>query len=88
MNICIPAYQVASSSIALGLSWWLSIILVLIGNLIILIPILLNSKAGAKYGIPFPVYARASFGLKGAHLPVILRAIIGTVWTGILIWII
>ena len=87
MNICIPAYQVASSSIALGLSWWLSIILVLIGNLIILFPVLLNSKAGAKYGIPFPVHARAAFGLRGAQFPVILRAIIGTIWTGILTWI-
>lgn len=87
MNICIPAYQVASSSIALGLSWWLSLLLVFIGNLIILIPIILNSKIGAIYGIPFPVQMRISFGMRGAQLPVILRAIIGTIWTGILTWV-
>jgi len=87
MNICIPAYQLASSSITLGLSWWVSLLLVFLGNLIILVPILLNSKVGVKYGIPFPVYSRLSFGIKGAQIPNVLRSIIGAIWTGILIWI-
>lgn len=87
MNVCIPAYQMASSAISMGLSWWLSLMLVFVGNAIILIPILLNSRAGIKYGITFPVHARSVFGLRGAQVPVILRSIIGAAWTGILIWV-
>ncbi|MCL2355266.1 MAG: cytosine permease, partial [Oscillospiraceae bacterium] len=87
MNICIPAYQMASSAIAMGLSWWLSLVLVFSGNLIILIPMLLNSRAGIKYGITFPVYARSVFGIRGAQIPVIIRSVIGAAWTGILIWL-
>jgi len=87
MNICIPAYQMASSAIALGLSWWISLSLVFLGNLIILVPIQLNSKVGTKYGIPFPIYSRLSFGIKGAQIPNVLRSIIGAAWTSILIWI-
>lgn len=87
MNVCIPAYQMASSAITMGLSWWLSLVLVFVGNTIILVPILLNSHAGIKYGITFPVHARSVFGLRGAQIPVIVRSIIGAAWTGILIWV-
>ena len=86
MNVCIPAYQMASSAITMGLNWWMALLLVLLGNLIILIPIQLNSSVGTKYGIPFPVFARLSFGLRGAQIPSILRSILGAGWTGILIW--
>lgn len=86
MNVCIPAYQMASSAITMGLSWWMALLLVLLGNLIILIPIQLNSHVGTKYGIPFPVFARLSFGLRGAQVPSVLRSILGAGWTGILIW--
>ena len=86
MNVCIPAYQMASSAVTMGLSWWLSLLLVAIGNFIILIPIALNAHVGTKYGIPFPVYARLSFGMRGAQIPSVVRSIIGVGWTGILIW--
>lgn len=86
MNVCIPAYQMASSAVTMGLSWWLSLLLVGLGNLIVLIPILLNAHVGTKYGIPFPVYARVSFGMRGAQIPSIVRSVIGIGWTGILIW--
>ena len=86
MNICIPAYQMASSAIAMGIDWGMALSLVLLGNLIILIPIQLNSYVGVKYGISFPIYARLSFGIKGSNIPTLLRTIIGLFWTGILMW--
>ena len=86
MNVCIPAYQMSSSAVSMGLSWWMSLLLVALGNCIVLIPILLNAHVGTKYGIPFPVYARTAFGLRGAQIPSIVRTIIGIGWTGILIW--
>ena len=69
------------------MNWWQSILTILIGNTIVLIPMILNGRAGAKYGIPFPVFARASFGIKGANIPAMLRAIIACGWFGIQTWI-
>lgn len=79
----IPTYLMAGGFITLGLSWWEAILTVLVGNLILLVPILLNSQPGTKYGIPFPVFARASFGVVGAGLPALLRALVAAGWFGI-----
>jgi NCS1 family nucleobase:cation symporter-1 len=79
----IPTYLMAGGFIVLGMSWWEAILTVLLGNLIVLIPILLNSHPGTKYGIPFPVLARASFGVVGAGLPALLRALVAAGWFGI-----
>ncbi|MCY0881075.1 MAG: NCS1 family nucleobase:cation symporter-1, partial [Firmicutes bacterium] len=75
--------MMAGGFIALGMNWWEAILTVLLGNLIVLVPILLNSQPGTKYGIPFPVYARASFGVVGANIPAVLRALIAAGWFGI-----
>ncbi|MDR1893966.1 MAG: NCS1 family nucleobase:cation symporter-1 [Spirochaetales bacterium] len=87
MSVCLPTYMMASSGMSLGLSWWQSLLNILIGNLIVLIPMQLNSHAGTKYGIPFPVFARLSFGIRGAHLAAIARAIVAAGWFGIQCWI-
>lgn len=87
MSLCIPTYMLASSLIEGGMNWWQAILTVFLGNAIVLIPMLLNGHAGAAYGIPFPVFARASFGLKGANIPAILRAIVACGWFGIQTWI-
>ena len=87
MSLCIPTYQMASSLISKGMNWWQSILTIFLGNLIVLIPMLLNGHAGAKYGIPFPVFARASFGVRGANVPAMLRAIVACGWFGIQTWI-
>ena len=87
MSLCIPTYTMASSLISKGMNWWQAILTILLGNLIVLIPMLLNGHAGAKYGIPFPVFARASFGTKGANIPAMLRAIVACGWFGIQTWI-
>lgn len=87
MSVCLPTYMMASGGMAAGLSWWQSLLNVLLGNLIVLIPMQLNSHAGTKYGIPYPVFARLSFGIKGSHLAAIARAIIGAGWFGIQCWI-
>lgn len=79
----IPTYLMAGGFIVLGLSWWEAILTVLLGNLIVLVPILLNSQPGTKYGIPFPVLARASFGVVGAGIPALLRALVAAGWFGI-----
>jgi nucleobase:cation symporter-1, NCS1 family len=87
MCLCIPTYMLASSLIQGGMNWWQALITVLLGNVIVLIPMVLNGHAGAAYGIPFPVYARASFGLRGANIPAMLRAIVACGWFGIQTWI-
>ncbi|MDA3615852.1 NCS1 family nucleobase:cation symporter-1 [Polluticaenibacter yanchengensis] len=87
MSLCIPTYMMASSLIQGGMSWWQAIMTILLGNIIVLIPMILNGHAGTKYGIPFPVFARASFGVFGANIPAILRAIVACGWFGIQCWI-
>ena len=87
MSLCIPTYMLASSLIGGGMNWWQAILTIFLGNTIVLIPMILNGHAGAKYGIPFPVFARASFGTRGANIPAILRAIVACGWFGIQTWI-
>lgn len=87
MSLCIPTYMLASSLIGGGMNWWQAILTIFLGNTIVLIPMILNGHAGAKYGIPFPVFARASFGIKGANVPALLRAIVACGWFGIQTWI-
>ncbi len=83
----IPSYALAASLIALGMDWVQALLTITIGNLIVLVPMLLNSHAGTKYGIPFPVFARAFFGMRGANLAALLRAFIACGWFGIQTWV-
>jgi NCS1 family nucleobase:cation symporter-1 len=87
MSLCIPTYMLSSSLIEGGMNWWQAILTIFLGNTIVLIPMILNGHAGAKYGIPFPVFARASFGTKGANIPAMLRAVVACGWFGIQTWI-
>jgi len=87
MSVCIPTYMLASGLIAGGMSWKQAIGTILLGNLIVLVPMILNAHAGTKYGIPFPVYVRASFGVRGANVPAVLRALVACGWFGIQAWI-
>jgi NCS1 family nucleobase:cation symporter-1 len=87
MSACIPTYMLASSLIAEGMNWWQAVLTIFLGNTIVLIPMVLNAHAGTKYGIPFPVYCRASFGLLGANVPALLRALVACGWFGIQAWI-
>ncbi|MGD0872339.1 MAG: NCS1 family nucleobase:cation symporter-1 [Bryobacteraceae bacterium] len=87
MSVCIPTYMLASGLIAGGMSWVQAIGTILLGNLIVLAPMLLNAHAGARYGIPFPVLVGASFGVRGANIPAVLRALVACGWFGIQSWI-
>lgn len=87
MSLCIPTYMMASSLIQGGMNWWQAIFTIFLGNSIVLIPMVLNGRAGAKYGIPFPVLVRSSFGTSGANIPALLRAIVACGWFGIQTWI-
>ena len=87
MSVNIPTYMLASAMIAGGMNWKQAILTVFLGNLIVLVPMLLNAHAGAEYGIPFPVFARASFGVLGANIPALLRALVACGWFGIQTWI-
>ena len=87
MAHCIPTYMLASGLIAEGMNWWQALITVLLGNTIVLVPILLNSHPGTKYGIPFPVFARAAYGTIGSNLPALMRALVACGWFGIQAWI-
>ncbi|GAA4425959.1 NCS1 family nucleobase:cation symporter-1 [Actinokineospora soli] len=83
----IPSYTLAAGLIALGMDWVQAFLTITLGNLLVLIPMLLNSHAGTKYGIPFPVFARAFYGIRGANVPALLRALIACGWFGIQTWI-
>ena len=87
MSVCIPTYMLASGLVAGGMNWWQAILTIFLGNVIVLIPMVLNAHAGAKYGIPFPVLARASFGTLGSNIPALLRALVACGWFGIQTWI-
>ncbi len=87
MAHCIPSYTLASGLIALGMSWLQAFLTITIANVLVLIPMLLNSHAGTKYGIPFPVFARAFYGVRGANLAALLRAFVACGWFGIQTWI-
>ena len=87
MSMEVTTYMLASSLIAGGMNWKQAIATILLGNLIVLIPMILNAHAGAKYGIPFPVFVRAPFGVRGANIPAILRALVACGWFGIQSWI-
>jgi NCS1 family nucleobase:cation symporter-1 len=87
MAHCIPTYMMASGLISAGMNWWQALITILLGNTIVLAPILLNSHPGTKYGIPFPVFARAAYGTVGSNLPALMRAIVACGWFGIQAWI-
>jgi NCS1 family nucleobase:cation symporter-1 len=83
----IPAYLLASGLVAIGMNWLQAFVTITLANLIVLVPMLLNSHAGTKYGIPFPVFARAFYGVRGANLPALLRAFIACGWFGIQTWV-
>jgi len=87
MSVCVPTYMLASGLIAGGMNWWQAILTILLGNLIVLVPMVLNAHAGTKYGIPFPVLVRTSFGVRGANIPAVLRALVACGWFGIQAWI-
>jgi len=87
MAVCIPTYILASYMIKSGLSWQAALVIIGLANLIITVPMVLNGHAGVKYGIPFPVLGRASFGINGIHIAAIVRAIVACGWFGIQTWI-
>ncbi|XP_008241348.1 PREDICTED: purine-uracil permease NCS1 [Prunus mume] len=83
----VPTYYLAGSLVDLGMAWWQGIATVVAANIILLVPLVLTGHPGTKYGISFPVLARSSFGIYGAHIPTLLRALVGCGWYGIETWI-
>jgi nucleobase:cation symporter-1, NCS1 family len=87
MAVCIPTYMLAAGMVEMGMNWWQATLTVMVGNLIVLIPMILNGHAGTNLGVPFPVLVRASFGIRGAHVPSIARSLVACGWFGIQCWI-
>ena len=87
MSVVITTYTLASGLISAGMNWYQALFTILLGNSIVLVPMVLNAHAGTKYGVSFPVLCRASFGVKGANVPAMLRAIVACGWFGIQTWI-
>jgi NCS1 family nucleobase:cation symporter-1 len=87
MAVCIPSYMLAASLMQQGMFWWQALFTIALGNTIVLIPMLLNGHAGTKYGIPFPVLLRSSFGVRGANIPAVMRGLVACGWFGIQTWI-
>jgi nucleobase:cation symporter-1, NCS1 family len=86
MVVCVPTYTLAGGLVSEGMNWWQAVLTIMLGNVIVLVPMVLNGHAGTKYGVPFPVLARASFGIQGAHVPSLLRALVACGWFGIQTW--
>jgi nucleobase:cation symporter-1, NCS1 family len=87
MSVVITTYTLASGIMQQGMTWWQAMITILLGNTIVLVPMILNAHAGTKYGVSFPVLCRAAFGVRGANVPALLRAIVACGWFGIQTWI-
>ena len=87
MSVCIPTYMLAAGMIKVGMNWWQAVLTVLLANLIVLVPMILNGHGGTKYGVPFPVLVRSSFGTFGAHIPALARSLVACGWFGIQTWI-
>ena len=87
MSVCIPTYMLAAGLVDGGMSWRQALVTILLGNLIVLVPMILIAHPGTRYGIPFPVLARSSFGIYGSNVPAILRALVACGWFGIQTWI-
>jgi NCS1 family nucleobase:cation symporter-1 len=83
MAVCVPTYMMAASLVASGMNWWQAMLAILLGNLVVLAPMILCGHAGTRYGVPFPVFARAAFGVFGAHVPSLARALVACGWFGI-----
>ncbi len=86
MSACVTTYTLGSDLVQGGMNWWEAVLTIFLANVVVLIPMVLNAHAGTRYGIPFPVYCRASFGLRGANLPALLRAFVACGWFGIQTW--
>jgi nucleobase:cation symporter-1, NCS1 family len=87
MSIVITTYLLASGLIAAGMTWWQALLTISLGNILVLIPMLLNAHAGTKYGVPFPVFVRSSFGVRGANFAAMSRALVACGWFGIQTWL-
>ncbi|MFT6732076.1 MAG: NCS1 family nucleobase:cation symporter-1 [Polaribacter sp.] len=87
MVVCVPTYMLAGGLVAEGMAWWQAVITVLLGNVIVLLPMMLIGHAGAKHGIPFPVLLRSAFGTKGARIPALARGLVACGWFGINTWV-
>ena len=87
MSVVITTYTLASGLMQQGMTWWQAMVTILLGNTVVLVPMILNAHAGTKYGVSFPVLCRASFGVRGANVPAILRALVACGWFGIQTWI-
>lgn len=87
MAVSVPAYMLASGLMSEGMNWWQAVLTVFFGNLIVLVPMVMVGHAGAKHGVPYPVLARTSFGVQGAKLPAVLRAVVACGWFGIQTWL-
>ena len=87
MVVCVPTYMLAGGLISQGMSWWQAVVTVLLGNVIVLVPMILIGHAGAKHGVPFPVLLRSAFGTKGARIPALARGLVACGWFGINTWV-
>ncbi|MCI0403938.1 MAG: NCS1 family nucleobase:cation symporter-1 [Acidobacteria bacterium] len=87
MSVNVLTYMLAAGLIQGGMDWKQAVGTVFLGNTIVLAPMLLNSHPGTRFGIPFPVLARAAFGVLGANIPAVLRGLVACGWFGIQTWI-
>ncbi|MFT5313102.1 MAG: NCS1 family nucleobase:cation symporter-1 [Paraglaciecola sp.] len=87
MVVCVPTYMLAAGLVSEGMAWWQAIFTVLLGNMIVLLPMILIGHAGTKHGVPFPVLLRSAFGTRGAKIPALARGLVACGWFGIQTWV-
>jgi nucleobase:cation symporter-1, NCS1 family len=87
ISVVITTYTLASGLMVAGMNWWQALLTIALGNLVVLVPMVLNAHAGTRYGVPFPVFVRSSFGLRGANIAAVARALVACGWFGIQTWL-
>jgi NCS1 family nucleobase:cation symporter-1 len=84
MAICVPTYTLGGVLTAyFGLSVSEALLTILIANIILLVPLTLNAYPGTKFGVPFPILLRSSFGMIGSNIPCLIRGLVACGWFGI-----
>jgi NCS1 family nucleobase:cation symporter-1 len=76
-------YSFAIGLYALGLGGWQIMLSLAIGAVLVYLCMNLTGDMGQKTGVPFPVISRVSFGIFGAQIPALIRAVIAIAWFGI-----
>ncbi|QYS97962.1 Nicotinamide riboside transporter 1 [Trichoderma simmonsii] len=79
-------FQIGSSMVAIGLSVWQTMIVIILGRILIAGTAVLNGHVGAEWHIGFPVFSRVLWGMRGSYMAILLRILLGLVGFAVQSW--